>query len=204
MYQIENNYLFPTQVVTGQIPNFDKIQKPMIDWINKYKSENSFSIQISNIGGWQSLSKQIYDDEGFKPFEEKIVNCINALCLEYKFFRPLNITSMWININGENSYNVSHRHPNALLSGVLWIKQSKEMGEFVFDNMDNGYRDADVILNTHVDHLMTNKMTPIYVPKYSDGTIMIFPANLSHRVDINKTKEKRYSISFNINFETSR
>jgi len=67
----------------------------------------------------------------------------------------------------------------------------------------NGYRDADVILNTDYSHLLINNMTPIYVPKYSDGTIMVFPANLSHRVDMNKTKEKRYSISFNINFLTS-
>ena len=201
MYQIQNNYLFPTQVVTGQIPNFDKIQKPMIDWIEKYKSENNFSVQISNMGGWQSFSKQIYEDKGFQPFQEKIVNCIDALCAEYKFMKTISITSMWININDKNSYNVSHRHPNALLSGVLWIKQSKEMGEFVFDNMDNGYRDADVILNTHVSHLLINNMTPIHVPKYSNGTIMIFPANLSHRVDINRTNEKRYSISFNINFD---
>ncbi len=201
MYQIQNNYLFPTQVVTGQIPDFDKIQKPMIDWIEKYKSENNFSVQISNMGGWQSFSKQIYEDKGFQPFQEKIVNCIDALCAEYKFMKTISITSMWININDKNSYNVSHRHPNALLSGVLWIKQSKEMGEFVFDNMDNGYRDADVILNTHVSHLLINNMTPIHVPKYSNGTIMIFPANLSHRVDINRTNEKRYSISFNINFD---
>ena len=201
MYQIQNNYLFPTQVVTGQIPDFDKIQKPMIDWIEKYKSENNFSVQISNMGGWQSFSKQIYEDKGFQPFQEKIVNCIDVLCAEYKFMKTISITSMWININDKNSYNVSHRHPNALLSGVLWIKQSKEMGEFVFDNMDNGYRDADVILNTHVSHLLINNMTPIHVPKYSNGTIMIFPANLSHRVDINRTNEKRYSISFNINFD---
>ena len=201
MYQIQNNYLFPTQVVTGQIPNFNKIQKPLIDWIEKYKSENNFSVQISNMGGWQSFSKQIYEDKGFQPFQEKIVNCIDALCAEYKFMKTISITSMWININDKNSYNVSHRHPNALLSGVLWIKQSKEMGEFVFDNMDNGYRDAGVILNTHVSHLLINNMTPIHVPKYSNGTIMIFPANLSHRVDINRTNEKRYSISFNINFD---
>ena len=201
MYQIQNNYLFPTQVVTGQIPNFNKIQKPLIDWIEKYKSENNFSVQISNMGGWQSFSKQIYEDKGFQPFQEKIVNCIDPLCAEYKFMKTISITSMWININDKNSYNVSHRHPNALLSGVLWIKQSKEMGEFVFDNMDNGYRDAGVILNTHVSHLLINNMTPIHVPKYSNGTIMIFPANLSHRVDINRTNEKRYSISFNINFD---
>lgn len=201
MYQIQNNYLFPTQVVTGQIPDFKKIQKPIINWIEKYKSENDFSIEISNMGGWQSLSKQIYEEKGFEPFKEKIINCIDVLCAEYKLKKSLSITSMWINVNDKNSYNVSHRHPNALLSGVLWIKQSKEMGEFVFDNMDIGYRDADVILNTHVHHLIAKKMTPIYVPKYSDGTIMIFPANLSHRVDINKTNEKRYSISFNINFD---
>ena len=41
-------------------------------------------------------------------------------------------------------------------------------------------------------------MPPEYVPQYKDGTLCIFPANLTHRVEINETKEDRISISFNI------
>ena len=105
---------------------------------------------------------------------------------------------MWLNVNGPNSYNVSHRHPNVELAGVLWIKQTPEQGRFVFDNMDIGYRDAMLLNATDREHLEKYKMPPEYVPKYSDGTICIFPANLTHRVEINETTEDRISLSFNI------
>jgi len=201
MYQIKNEYLFPTQVVTGQIPDFNKIQQPMVDWMDNYKNKNQGVAKISNKGGWQSESKDVYLDDGFKPFQDSMVNCINELCLEFKIGKKLKIAQMWININGANSYNVSHRHPNSILSGVLWIKQRSEMGRFVFDNMDNGYRDAMLLTNTDVNHLLECKMPPEYVPGYTNGTIIIFPSGLSHRVEINETQENRYTLAFNIVFD---
>ena len=201
MYQIKNEYLFPTQVVTGKLPDFDKIQQPMVDWMNEYKSNHDGIAKISNKGGWQSQSKEVFVDNGFKPFQEILVNCINELCLEYKLAKKLKIAQMWININGANSYNVSHRHPNSILSGVLWIKQTPEMGRFVFDNMDNGYRDAMLLTNTDVNHLLQYKMPPEYVPSYNNGRIVIFPSGLTHRVEINETQENRYTLAFNIAFD---
>ena len=201
MYQIKNEYLFPTQVVTGQVPDFNKIQQPMVDWMDDYKNKNEGIAKISNKGGWQSESKDVYLDDGFKPFQDSMVNCINELCLEFKIGKKLKIAQMWININGANSYNVSHRHPNSILSGVLWIKQRPEMGRFVFDNMDNGYRDAMLLTNTDTNHLLECKMPPEYVPGYANGTIIIFPSGLSHRVEINETQENRYTLAFNIVFD---
>ena len=198
MYQIQSEYLFPTQIVRGQLPNFQDIQQPLIDWIYDYKNKNNDIARISNKGGWQSESKEVFTDDGFKPFEKAIVGCVNELCMEYKLAQSLRLIQMWINVNGPNSYNVSHRHPGSILSGVLWIRQTPEMGRFVFDNMDNGYRDALLLTNTDVRHLVTNKMSPEIVPEYQNGTIMIFPSGLSHRVEINETQEDRLTLSFNI------
>ena len=36
------------------------------------------------------------------------------------------------------------------------------------------------------------------LPPYQDGTILLFPSEMSHRVEMNKTNEDRLSISFNI------
>ena len=201
MYQIQSEYLFPTQVVTGQLPNFNKIEQPLVEWMDAYRKNNKGIAKISNKGGWQSESKQVFTDEGFAPFQDKLVNCVNELCLEYKLAQKLKIIQMWININGANSYNVSHRHPNSILSGVLWVRQRAEMGRFVFDNMDNGYRDAMLLTNTDVNHLLKYKMPPEYLPQYTNGTIIIFPSGLSHRVEINETQENRYTLSFNICYD---
>ena len=194
----KSEYLFPTQIAIADIENFKDFQDDLIKWIYEYKSKDSGISKISNKGGWQSLSKEVFLDEGFKPFQSMLVDSVTELLLEFNIQREINLVQMWLNVNGPNSYNVSHRHPNVELAGVLWVKQTPEQGRFVFDNMDNGYRDAMLLHATDREHLERQKMPPEYVPKYKDGTLCIFPAGCSHRVEINETNEDRISISFNI------
>ena len=193
-----SDFLFPTQVVSGEIPDFDQIQDKLIKWIYDYKEKNVDIARISNKGGWQSAKKDVFVDEGFKQFENIIIPIIGELVSEYKLTLQADIIQMWINVNGKNAYNVSHRHPLADFSGVLWIKQTPEQGRFVFDNMDVGYRDCSSLYFMNRDYLIDKKMLPEWCPEYKDGTIIIFPAMLSHRVEQNETDEDRISISFNI------
>ena len=192
------DFLFPTQVVSGEIPEFEQIQDKLIKWIYKYKKENNDIVRISNRGGWQSARKDVFVDEGFKEFENIIIPVISDLINEYYLKLQADIVQMWININGKNGHNVSHRHPNCDLSGVIWIKQSEQQGRFIFDNMDVGYRDAGLIYGMDTEYLIHNKMLPEWFPAYKNGTVIIFPAMFSHRVEINETEEDRISLSFNI------
>ena len=193
-----SDFLFPTQIVSGEIPDFDQIQDKLIKWIYDYKEKNVDIARISNKGGWQSARKDVFVDKGFKEFENIIIPIIGELISEFKIVKEADIVQMWINVNGKNAYNVSHRHPLADFSGVLWIKQTPEQGRFVFDNMDVGYRDCSSLYFMNRDYLISKKMLPEWCPEYKDGTIIIFPAMLSHRVEQNETDEDRISISFNI------
>tara|TARA_Y100000114_G_C11762302_1_gene330524 strand:- start:160 stop:780 length:621 start_codon:yes stop_codon:yes gene_type:complete len=195
---VTSEYLFPTQIAKGTIQNFDDIQKDLIDWIYDYKEKNPGIAKISNKKGWQSLSKEVFVDEGFEPFKDTIIQCMDQLSKEFCILRRLDLVQMWININGPFSYNVSHRHPGADLSGVLWIKQTPESGRFVFDNMDTGYRDAMLLCGMDIEHLKERKMPLEYVPQYENGTMLLFPAGFTHRVEINETTEDRISLSFNL------
>ena len=194
----KSEFLFPTQIVSGQIPDFDQIQNKLIDWIYEYKENNEGIAKISNKGGWQSERKDVFVDESFKQFENIIIPVISELVDEYKLTSQADIVQMWINVNGANSYNVSHRHPGADFSGVLWIKQTPKQGRFIFDNIDVGYRDATILYNIDSKYLEEKRMLPEWYPSYKNGTVMIFPAMFSHRVEINETQEDRISISFNI------
>ena len=195
---LKSEYLFPTQVVSGTIKNFDSFKQDLIDWIYKYKANDPGISKISNKKGWQSLSKEVFTEEGFEPFKDKLIPEITELCKHFCVLRKMDLVQMWLNVNGPFSYNVSHRHPGSNLAGVLWIKQTPESGRFVFDNMDVGYRDAMLLTATDRDYLEEKKMPPEYVPQYTDGTMILFPAGLSHRVEINETTEDRISLSFNI------
>ena len=193
-----SDFLFPTQVVSGEIPDFDQIQEKLIKWIYDYKEKNVDIARISNKGGWQSARKDVFVDKGFKEFENIIIPIIGELISEFKIVKEADIVQMWINVNGKNAYNISHRHPLADFSGVLWIKQTPEQGRFVFDNMDVGYRDCSSLYFMNRDYLIKNKMLPEWHPEYKDGSIIIFPAMFTHRVEQNETDEDRISLSFNI------
>lgn len=195
---LKSEYLFPTQVVSGTIKDFDSFKQDLIDWIYQYKENDPGISKISNKRGWQSLSKEVFTEEGFEPFKDKLIPCVTQLSNEFRVGRQMDLVQMWLNINGPFSYNVSHRHPGTELAGVLWIKQTPESGRFVFDNMDVGYRDAMLLTATDREYLEEKKMPPEYVPQYTDGTMILFPAGLSHRVEINETTEDRISLSFNI------
>ena len=195
---IKSEFLFPTQVVSGTIEDFDTFKEDLIDWIYKYKENDPGISKISNKRGWQSVSKEVFTDEGFEPFKDKLIPCITELISEFHVVRQMDLVQMWLNVNGPFSYNVSHRHPGCELAGVLWIKQTPESGRFVFDNMDVGSRDAMLITSTDRNFLDVKKLAPEYVPEYTNGTIMIFPSGFSHRVEINETEEDRISLSFNI------
>ena len=198
MNNLKSEYLFPTQVVSGMIKNFDNFKQDLIDWIYQYKENDPGISKISNKRGWQSLSKEVFTDKGFEPFKDNLIPCITELSNEFRIGRQMDLVQMWLNVNGPFSYNVSHRHPGSDLAGVLWIKQTPESGRFVFDNMDVGYRDAMLLNATDREYLEEKKMPPEYVPEYTDGTMIIFPAGLTHRVEINETTEDRISLSFNI------
>jgi len=195
---LKSEYLFPTQVVSGTIKDFDSFKQDLIDWIYQYKENDPGISKISNKRGWQSLSKEVFTEEGFEPFKDKLIPCVTQLSNEFRVGRQMDLVQMWLNVNGPFSYNVSHRHPGTELAGVLWIKQTPESGRFVFDNMDVGYRDAMLLTATDRNYLEEKKMPPEYVPQYTDGTMILFPAGLSHRVEINETTEDRISLSFNI------
>jgi uncharacterized protein (TIGR02466 family) len=195
---VTSEYLFPTQIAKGTIQNFGDIQQDLINWIYSYKDKKPGIAKISNKRGWQSLSKEVFTDEGFEPFKDTIIRCMDQLSKEFHVFKRLDLVQMWLNINGPFSYNVSHRHPGSDLSGVLWIKQTPESGRFVFDNMDVGYRDAMLLYGTDREYLEQKKMPLEYVPQYENGTMILFPSGFTHRVEINETTEDRVSLSFNI------
>ena len=148
-----SDFLFPTQVVSGEIPDFDQIQKKLIKWIYDYKEKNVDIARISNKGGWQSARKDVFVDKGFKEFENIIIPIIGELISEFKIVKEADIVQMWINVNGKNAYIVSHSHPFADFSGVLWIKQTPKQGRFIFDNIDVGYRDATILYNIDSKYL---------------------------------------------------
>jgi uncharacterized protein (TIGR02466 family) len=191
---ITNYNLFPCLANYVECDNFSQLQKDLVDWIYKYQT-NTDSVFLSNRGGWQSPSDFYVNNSSFQKFYDYLDFHIQETI---KFYNAnINITNMWININGTGDYNMLHDHPCSDLSGVMWIKIPENSGDLIFHNPHNftQYKliesvDPEVAHNTN--YYFSFKFTP------KEGYMAIFPSNLMHVVERNLSNEDRISISFNL------
>jgi len=183
------HYLFPTKILESYDNDFESYKEDMIEWMRLYSLENK-TFERSNLGGYQSPD-DFYLQESFAPFLNRITEQVSSTLDEYVNDErstlekdQLSMCNMWFNFNYENCYNVTHTHPGSILAGVLWI-QCPDNSPITFHCHDEFAR------ATHEKY--TNET---FTPR--EGGMMIFPSHLPHRVDINRSKTPRVSLSFNL------
>ena len=182
-------YLFPTKVVESYDNDFESYKGDMIEWMRLYSRDNK-TFERSNYGGYQSPD-DFYLEESFAPFlnilSEQIMSTLDSYMTDTLLVDddPLTLSNMWFNYNYKNCYNVCHTHPGCVVAGVFWIQVPEESPLIVFD--------CPVCHNSSVINPDTTRR---YQP--SEGTMLMFPAYLPHRVDLNDNDTTRISISFNL------
>ena len=182
-------FLFPTKILSSEDTNFSSYRDDMIKWMIDYSYKHP-TVAKSNQGGYQSPD-QFYLEESFAPYLNRISEHLISTIDEYTrddrsclHLDDLKLSNMWFNFNYENCYNVQHTHPGCVLSGVLWVQIPEEQ-PIIFSCFDEFTRAS-----------YENRTNESFSPK--EGQLLLFPAHLPHRVDINRSKNTRISISFNI------
>ena len=196
-YTTEN--IFPVPIHIFNVNGFEKIQNDLIDYAYDLKNKEPKGVLFSNCGGWQSSCFLVNNENDI--LQSFLMDCLGE-------FPPIKksvdlIVSAWLNINPPNSYNSMHSHPDCNLAGVLWIKSPKDSGNIVFDN-PTAFQS-----NTEIDSYTTDfkekyKFYQSYFFPPTEGRILVFPSHLVHKVEENKSKEDRISVSFNIKLSGGR
>ncbi|HEV8391874.1 MAG TPA: 2OG-Fe(II) oxygenase family protein [Dongiaceae bacterium] len=161
--------------------------------------------ELAHGQSWQSA----HDLHQRAPFRE-LVDCIHGAAeavLDYlKIDRGvgpksneagLAITGCWANVNAPGAAHPEHSHPNNYLSGVYYLVAPA--GADAIDFHDP--RPQTGIIRPPVTAL-TAENTDEVVVRVTAGTLLLFPAWLSHSVDANASTELRISISFNLMFSS--
>ena len=185
-------YHFPTIIYIKEIPNAlqlnQYLEQKIIQWSQQDKGE-----QKTNAGGWHSTTDMNKKEE-YNPLTKELFNMQDEIYQkEHLSLKPV-LGNMWANINYPGCYNRPHVHPNALFSGVYWIKAPKNSGNFM---------DYDPRPGTHMS--MPTRTRNILPPElwrevqYSPkaGTCLMFPAWLWHEVKPNESNDIRISVSLN-------
>lgn len=184
---------FSSPLLFFEWEEFDIYKDSLVDNILKMKN-SSLSETRSNVNGWQS-HKKLFDEDFISPILGFIASSVfQSLCeLNVDKSQSSHITQMWANVNGEGSYNNSHQHNGNFLSGVFYLKTFKGCGNIYFEDPRNLW----CLLSVKYDkHDMFSRMEVECEPK--DGSLILFPSYLSHRVGMNHVDDERISISFNI------
>ncbi len=188
------NLIFPVPIHQIDTHGFDEIKDELIDYAYNLKKEDE-GVIISNKGGWQSKVFAVKENNDI--LHSYISHCISNFpifrsSVEYEVFA-------WININKPGAYNITHDHPDSNLAGVLWIKCPENCGDIEFDNPNvfQTYREIESYDNEFKEK--TNVYSSFYFTPV-EGKLLVFPSHLLHKVDENKSKEDRISVSFNIRF----
>ena len=108
----------------------------------------------------------------------------------YQTKQRLVVTQCWTNKNPHNSKHHEHVHPNSIISGVFYFRQSKTLPPIQFSkSIQEGIK-----LNPEKYNQLNSET---FLLPMVDGELVLFPSSLRHSVPFNKGNETRYSMSFN-------
>ena len=183
---------FPTIIYIKDLPNAlqlnQYLEQKIIQWSQQDKGE-----QKTNAGGWHSTTDMNKKEE-YNPLTKELFNMQDEIYKkEHLSLKPV-LGNMWANINYPGCYNRPHVHPNALFSGVYWIKAPQKSGNFMVYDPRPGVQMA--MPDRKQKKLPSEYWREVhYEPRA--GTAIMFPAWLWHEVKPNQSNDIRISVSFN-------
>ena len=180
--------LFETPVWTFE----EELPIGAYEWALDYKKKNpSIELQKSNRGGYQSQNNiiryknpnEVGSTSGF-PYYQHIRNAIDKIEGMQNFI----MTDWWLNINEKGDLNLPHVHPGSDLALIWYITHNEGLLNFQEPNL----------MTRHVLYargLLEEECKFIRCPA---GSILVFPADLIHRVDEHILDTPRISVSCNL------
>ena len=186
-------YHFPTPIYIKEIPNAGELNHHLEKNILQWQKEDPKGVSKTNVNGWHSTTDMNKKHE-YDPLSKELFAMQEEIFeKEYLTQKPV-LGNMWANINYPGGFNRPHLHPNALFSGVYWIKAPEKSGKLMLYEPRPG-------VHTTMPNRKKGKLPPQlwreihYTPKA--GMMVMFPAWLWHEVRPNQSNDIRISVSFN-------
>lgn len=108
-----------------------------------------------------------------------------------KYTNKFNITTSWFTKCEGGQQSGFHNHNNCMLSGVLYLTTDENCGNIKFQNFD----DKRYLIHKE-EYNVFNSIEYSFKP--SEGLLLIFPSEMWHRIEENKSDITRHSLAFNL------
>ena len=180
---------FPT-IVYGKDIQLDnnKMAQDIINWSNQDPG-----VSKTNYKGWHSTTNMANKPE-YQQLVKELLKMQEEIFDNEHLDRSSRLGNMWANINPPGGMNQPHIHPNALFSGVYYIKSPVKSGRLKIYDPRPGVQFIMPIRkpgNPGKDLWREANIAPV------EGRIIMFPAWLWHAVEENQSNDIRISVSFN-------
>ena len=189
---IKKEYFFPTIIYYKDLPNPEGLnsylEKHIIEWSNQDKG-----VEKTNMNGWHSQTDMNQRKE-YEPLAKELFTMQNEIIEEEHLDMEPKLGNMWANINPPGGYNQSHLHPNSLFSGVYYIKAPPKSGRLQLMDPRPGVQ--QVMPPRKKGKIPKELWREIFCDPIP-GRMIMFPAWMWHKVEINQSNDIRISVSFN-------
>ena len=188
--------LFPTPLLHFTVVDHEALNKTLLLEIAERRAAEE-GVTRTNRLGWHSQSDLFARAE---PAQAKLAETIKQAAAEATRklapgapFDELHlICEGWINVNPTGAYNAPHDHGGSFWSGAYYVAVPKDEG-------DGGA--IEFIAPHHLHSPGGVVRAPMTASKATfrptTGTLLLFPATLTHWVHPNSSAEERVTIAFN-------
>ena len=108
--------------------------------------------------------------------------------------QQLKVTQSWSLINEPGVGMHGHSHSNSVVSGSLYYTDMPEPSPAMVFERHDGYRQLQLDPEQGKTNLFNAPLNAV-VPRA--GEVILFSSKLTHHVQANTSKERRYSVAFN-------
>ena len=194
--------LFPTVIHELKVDNFRSIKKDLVKFVYEEREKDPQGLKFSNMGGWQSKPTYMY--QSYQEYDNILFSTVSKTIKSYfsdnVMDKEIIFEGLWMNINKKGDYNSTHDHPNCHMAGAFWINSPEGCGNFECQSPHSYNCGQEINVYTSDFREKTNSYGSYgFLP--IEGSIMLFPASLNHRVTPNQSDQDRISSSFNLTFK---
>ena len=190
--------LFPSVIHELKVDNFKSIKKELIEFVYDQHQRDSVGVDFTNVGGWQS--QQVYG-----TYNNILLDTVTTTLISYfkknvlDMSQEIKVDNFWININKKGDHNIPHNHPGCHIAGVFWIRSPPGCGNLEMQSPHHFTSSAEMRMYTEEFQKKSNAY-PVYEFPPIEGSILLFPASINHRVTPNQSDGDRISAAFNLTF----
>ncbi len=176
--------------------DWSTLRAAMLERIRELESAGQ-GVQRTNFGGWQS-DDDLYKHREFNWLTQRIMALANQVAPQFSAKASFDDGILWANVNRRGDFNAMHTHPDAILSGCIYLKvDSADQGAIQFLDAREGSPTSHWRCYTRLnDSTPLTEQAVTVTPR--EGDILFFPGWLRHWVTPNLTDQERVSVAFNI------